>query len=333
METDILCGKSLILASKPFAREIRSKSWWHTLSTLTLLVSAFAGAALLPNFVLRLVSSVLAGLLMIRMFIIYHDYQHHTILRHSWIAEVIMVLYGLFILAPASIWKRSHDHHHAHNSKLFSASIGSFPIVTKSKFLNMSRAERRQYLFTRHPLTITFGYFFMFIIGMCISSFTSAPRKHADSLLALVLHVVGSGLLVYFFGWQTWMLLILIPFFVSLSIGSYLFYAQHNFPGVEFADNKSWTYHKAALDSSSYMKMHPIMEFFTGNIGYHHIHHLNAKIPFYRLPETMKAFKELQQCKTTSLHPKDIIACFRLKIWDSEQKRMIGLKELKQQVA
>ena len=84
-------------------------------------------------------------------------------------------------------------------------------------------------------------------------------------------------------------------------MGAYLFYAQHNFPGVTFSENNEWAYEKAALESSSYMEMNPVMAWLTGNIGYHHIHHLNSKIPFYRLPEVMTRFKELQHCKRTSL--------------------------------
>ena len=85
----------------------------------------------------------------------------------------------------------------------------------------------------------------------------------------------------------------------------------------------------AALESSSYMVMNPFMQFMTGNIGFHHIHHLNSRIPFYRLPEVYKDFPELQDARTTSLGLKDIIACFRLKVWDPETNKMIGFKELK----
>src|ERR1700761_4040340 len=100
----------------------------------------------MPYFILKLVFSVLAGLLMVRMFVIYHDFQHHAILHRSVLADVIMSLYGIYVLVPSSIWKRSHDYHHAHNSKLFSASIGSYPIATKKKFLSMSAGEKRLYL-------------------------------------------------------------------------------------------------------------------------------------------------------------------------------------------
>jgi omega-6 fatty acid desaturase (delta-12 desaturase) len=323
-------SKELILATKPYAQEIRSQSWFHTISTLTLLILALSGTLLLTPLWARIICSILGGLLLIRMFIIYHDHQHHSILTRSALANYIMTIFGIYMLSPTSIWKRSHDHHHSNNSKLFSASIGSYPIATKTKFLNMSKKERFSYLAIRHPLTILMGYFSMFIIGMCLSSFISNPKKHSDALIALIWHIIASACIIYFFGWLSYFLLFFIPFFVAFGMGAYLFYAQHNFPGVQFADNKDWTYEKAALQSSSYMKMNPVMQWFTGNIGYHHIHHLNAKIPFYRLPEVMAKFPELQQCKTTSLKFSDIRACLRLKIWDPEKGRMISVNECQQ---
>ncbi|MFT3827129.1 MAG: fatty acid desaturase [Chitinophagaceae bacterium] len=325
----MLCGKDLIIATKPFAKEIRSKSWFHLWITIALLGLSFAGIIFIPFAIIRIALSIVASLLMVRMFIIYHDHQHHSILQKSAVAEVVMTLFGLYILAPTSIWKRSHDHHHKHNSKLFSASIGSYPIATKSKFLKMSGLERFGYLAIRHPLTIGFGYFTMFITGMCISAFVSSPRKHADALLALVLHIAASVCIFIYTDWFTWFLLFFLPFLLAFALGAYLFYAQHNFPGVTFCSNEDWAYDKAALESSSYMTMNPVMAWFTGNIGYHHIHHLNARIPFYRLPEVMSHFPELQTAKTTSLSIKDICACFRLKIWDQETATMIGLRDIK----
>lgn len=324
----MLCGKELILATKPFAKENRSKSWWYTLSTLGLCALTLAGTVLLPWLGARIASSIVAGLSLVRMFVIYHDHQHHTILHKSAVGDAIMTVFGIYMLAPTSIWKRSHDHHHKHNSKLFSASIGSFPIATRQKYLSMSAGERIGYLAIRHPLTIGLGYFTMFLLGMCISSFLSSPRKHFDALIALILHIAAAVCIFIFLGWQAWLLMFFVPFLIAFALGSYLFYAQHNFPGVTFCSNQDWAYDKAALESSSYMLMNPVMNYFTANIGYHHIHHLNSKIPFYRLPEVMAHFPELQAAKTTSLNPKDIFACLRLKVWDQDKGQMISLKEL-----
>ncbi len=322
-------GKELILATKEFAHEIRWKSWWHTLSTAILLIASVTGTMWFDNIWARIACSIAAALLLSRFFIIFHDYQHHTILHRSKIANAIFTVFGIYMVTPPSIWKRSHDHHHQNNSKLFSASIGSYPIMTKSKYLEASRPERVQYLITRHPLTMVLSYFTMFLYGMCLQSFLASPRRHWDSLMTLLLHVGIAATLFVVYGWDTWFLTFFLPFFLSHMFGAYLFYAQHNFPGVTFRTNKEWNYAQAALESSSYMKMNPFWQWVTANIGFHHIHHLNARIPFYRLPEAMKAMPELQQATVTTLNPSDMIACLRLKAWDPVTNRMVTMKELK----
>ena len=319
-------GKELILATKAFAIEDRKRSWWHTLSTLFLLLALMTITVWAPWFPVKIAAGLLEGLVIVRMFVIYHDYQHHTILQKSKFAKWLMTAFGVYILAPQSIWKRSHDYHHGHNSKLFSASIGSYPIATRSKFESMTSGERREYLAIRHPLTILMGYFSMFMFGMCVSSLISSPRRHLDSLLALLLHTALITLSFIFLGHQSTIAAIFIPFFLSTAIGAYLFYAQHNFPGVIFKSNADWAYETAALKSSSYMVMNPFWRWVTANIGYHHIHHLNSRIPFYRLPEVMDHFPELQKATVTSLSFRDIRDCLRLKIWDPELGQMTGLK-------
>lgn len=323
----MLKGKALILATKPFAVENRPLSWFHAISTMVLLLAAIAGALYPWHLAVRIPCSLLTALLLLRLFTIYHDFLHHTILNGSPVARVLFTFFGMYMLNPPSIWKRSHDHHHKHNSKLYTSSIGSFPILTKEKFLSLPKIEQTKYLFVRHPLTIAFGYIFAFIYGMCLLSLRASPRKHWDSAVALLLHF-GIGITILLtLGWTAFLLGFLIPAFVSSAMGSYLFYAQHNFPTATFSNQMDWTYIGAALQSSSYMKMNPVMNWFTGNIGYHHVHHANARIPFYRLPETYLAFPEFQNAKTTSWMPKDVIKCLQMKVWDPESNRMLTLKE------
>jgi omega-6 fatty acid desaturase (delta-12 desaturase) len=239
-----------------------------------------------------------------------------------------MRLFGVWALTPSSIWRSSHDHHHAHNSRLRGSHIGSYPIMTREQFAKSSRSDRFKYLMMRHPLTILFGYLSVFMFGMVINPFLTAPRKHYDCLLALVAHIALGAAAVLYFGWLTLFLGVVIPRFIAAAMGSYLFYAQHNFPGVSFKAKDGWTHEKAALESSSFLNTNPIMHWFTGNIGYHHIHHLNHRIPFYRLRELQRDFPELQKAKTTSLHPMDIIRCLRLKVWCVETQRMVGVSGL-----
>ena len=328
VEADMRTGPELILATKPFAQDAAGRSWWHVLSSAFLLLAAIAGTLWNFHWIGRLVCSILAGLMILRCFVIYHDQQHHAILSKSRAAEWLMRAFGLYSLSASSIWRSSHNYHHHHNSKLRGSHIGSFPIMTKAQFLRSSRAKRFEYLFVRHPLTMVFGYVFMFIYGMCIHPVINHPKQHLDCLVALVIHIaIGVGL-TYFGGWQALIFAQTIPHLLAHSIGTYLFYAQHNFPGVSFSDKAGWTYEKAALESSSYMKTNRVMAWFTANIGYHHVHHLNARIPFYRLPEVVKAVPELQTPKVTSLKPADILSCLRLKVWDVQTQRMVGLREI-----
>jgi acyl-lipid omega-6 desaturase (Delta-12 desaturase) len=321
-------AQTLHARTKVYARDFSWKSWWYVLSTIFLLAAAIAGTFPLVPLPWRFVCSVLAGLLMVRLFVIYHDQQHHAILPKSRVASILMRVIGICLICPSAIWRSSHDYHHSHNCKLRSANIGSFPIMTREQYRQTPTRERVLYLFMRHPLTILFGYITVFFFGMVIVPFFKSPRKYIDSVPAFALHVGIAVWLTVHFGWLGLLLTLFLPFFIGSAIGSYLFYAQHNFPGVILKDNKGWTFEGAALESSSFLKTNPVMAWFTGNIGYHHIHHINHRVPFYRLPELYQAIPELRQATRTSLHPFDIIRCLRLKVWCVETQRMVGVRGL-----
>jgi omega-6 fatty acid desaturase (delta-12 desaturase) len=207
--------------------------------------------------------------------------------------------------------------------------IGSFPTITKEHYLTLSKSDRFIYLAMRHPLNILFGYFTIFMYSFCFRSFVHSAKKHWDCGLALLLHFGFATLLLLKGGWQATFLTLIIPHFIACALGSYLFYVQHNFPGVVFRLHHHWQYDFAALKSTSYLTMNPIMTWFSGSIGLHHVHHLNSRIPFYRLREAMQGMPELQNPPTTTLKIKDIKSCLRLKVWDSTQSCMIDERELK----
>jgi omega-6 fatty acid desaturase (delta-12 desaturase) len=320
-----LTGKELVRYSIKYAVEDRKKSWLYTFTTLLFLILALSGTFLNIHWAGRLFFSLLSGLLMVRFFVIYHDYQHKAILQKSNLAKFIMTIFGIFVLAPTNIWKRTHDHHHQHNSKLSNSGIGSYPLLSKEKFARLNAGQRFKYLASRHPLTILFGYITLFIFDFNVKSIVINPKTHWDSIVAIGLHIFF-GFMIYSFGGLTALLFsLIIPFALAHGFGAYLFYAQHNFPEATFEENKEWEYANAAVNSTSYLVMNPVLNWFTGNIGYHHVHHVNHRIPFYRLKETMMAMPELQSPKTTTLHIKDIIACLKLKVWDAEKRRMVGL--------
>jgi omega-6 fatty acid desaturase (delta-12 desaturase) len=322
-------GPELIRATKPFAQEDRRRSWWHFGSTLAASVGLLGATCLDLPWLLRLPFSVLAGLVLIRLFVLYHDYLHGAILRGSRLADVVFRTCGLLMLAPPSIWKQSHDHHHHHNAQIFAENMGAIWLMTTDEYAKANRWQRLGYAVVRNPLIILLGYFTIFLFSMCLQPLFTKPRRHLDAAAALLLQAgLIAGLAV--FAPVSLVFTFLIPVMLADALGSYLFYAQHNFPGARFPNRANWDYVAAALHSSSYLRMNPVMAWFTGNIGYHHVHHLNARIPLYRLPEAMAGIEELQSPGTTSLHPRDVYRCLQLKLWDPKKNSLVSFRECRE---
>lgn len=317
-------GNEIVAFTRPFAREDRWRSVFHVVSTFALLGAATALAALGPHWAWRLLGSVVEGLLIVRAFILAHDFQHGAILRKSFLGRVLFSIYGVLVLTPPRVWRATHNYHHAHTAKIVGAQIGSYPVMTVEMWRRASRGKRIAYAIARHPFNMLFGYLTIFLAGMCIGAFLRNPREHWDSAIAFVLHVVLFATITYFCGIQMTLFVLAGPLFIACALGSYLFYAQHNFPGAHMQPRQTWTFARAAVESSSFMRCGRLMSFFTGDIGYHHVHHLNSVIPFYRLREAMAAIPELQIEPQTSLSLRDVRACFALKLWDPQAGQMVG---------
>jgi omega-6 fatty acid desaturase (delta-12 desaturase) len=173
------------------------------------------------------------------------------------------------------------------------------------------------------------GYIPIFLVSFCLWPFFENPRRYWDCGIAALVHIALASALWMYGGWAAVVFCLLIPSLVTFSLGGYIFYAQHNFPDVVLTNNESWNYFDAALKSSSYIRMSRIMRWFTANIGYHHIHHVNPRIPFYKLPIAMHSIVEFQQPRRTSLHPTEIWKCLQLKLWDEDRGSMISMREFK----
>ncbi len=317
-------GRDLIEATKAFAPEDRLRSWWYVLSTTAAMIGCYAIAWQSFIWPVRLAFAVLAGLVTVREFILYHDYLHGALLRGSQLAKAILYPVGIFVMTPPRVWRETHNYHHAHTAQLVGSNIGSYATMTVAQWREATPAQRRHYKLVRHPLTVLFAYFTAFMLDMCLMSFLRSPRKRWDSLLALLVNWALTALILWKFGAAVFFFGFFLPLFVAMATGAYLFYAQHNFEGLEIQPREQWAYDRAALHSSSYMPTGQVLQWLTGNIGFHHVHHLNPTIPFYRLPEAMAAIPELQQASATRLTPKDIAANFRMKLWDPDQQRMVG---------
>jgi omega-6 fatty acid desaturase (delta-12 desaturase) len=319
-------SQRVALAARPFASEQRWRSWRNLWSTVALLGGLMVLLCREIPWLIRLPFSVMAGMTIVRFFVLYHDHQHGAILKGSKLADFVMLAFGLATLNPPSVWKRSHDHHHGDNCKSFGLNIGSYPLMTVEAYESASFWQRFRYAAARHPLTILLGYITIFFFGMCAAPLVANPKRHLDAALSIACH---GGLLLWLAtgSIENMWLAGIIPCAISSAVGAYLFFAQHNFPGARIRPGREWDYIFAALNSSSYIRMNRLMSWFTGNIGYHHVHHLNSKIPFYRLPEAMAAIKELQAPVTTSLHPRNIFACLRLKLWDPVAEQHVPWKQ------
>ncbi len=317
-------GRALVESTKVYTDEDVAQSWRH-LTVVILAIAAFTSvAALAPYWPVRLAAAVVDGLLIVRLFIVYHDFMHGAILRGSRAAKLILSVYGVLVMAPPRVWKETHNYHHAHTAQIVGSHIGSFPVVTVEMWKKMRGVDRLKYRIVRHPLTILFGYVPIFMIGMCVNSLRKSVVRYWDSAVALAVNWGMTAVLIWQFGLATAFFAYILPLMVATAAGGYLFYAQHNFPDMALQPRHEWTYAKAALESSSFMPMGPVMQWFTGNIGFHHVHHLNPQIPFYRLPETMASMKELQSPGQTSLKPWDVWKCLSLKLWDPTANKMVG---------
>jgi omega-6 fatty acid desaturase (delta-12 desaturase) len=320
-------GRDLVNATVPYAAENVARSWWHVGSTFILMIAALIGAGMLPWWPARLLLSVLGALLMVRAFITYHDYMHGAILRNSRVAWLLYRLYAAFALTPPRSWRGSHNYHHGHVGKICASSIGAFPVITTKMWREASLAERASYRFQRHPLVVLFGYITIFATTICVIPLLRDPVKYWDSALVLLAHGALISLLWVFGGFDAAFFAMLLPITIASALGSYLFFAQHSFKHMHIIPLDSWSYFQAALESSSYMRLNKLMQWFTGNIGFHHVHHLNVRIPFYRLPETMASLPELQSPVTIALTLRDIVDCFKAALWDEELQRMVSYRE------
>jgi acyl-lipid omega-6 desaturase (Delta-12 desaturase) len=320
--------RDLHAATRPFATDTSVRSWAYIGSTFGLLVIVLTAAAIAPWWPLRLTASLLGALLLVRTFILYHDFMHGAILPGSRLARALFYTYGAINLTPPRSWRDSHNFHHANVGKIIGSDVGSFPLMNVEMWRTASRMQRLTYRVTRHPLTILCAYFTIFLVSVCALPLLRRPTRYWDSALSLLSHTSVMTVLWVFAGFDGAFFALLLPMAIAGAMGGYLFYAQHAFPGMQILPEEEWTHYRAALTSSSYLRLGPVMRWFTGNIGFHHVHHLNSLIPFYRLPQAMATIPELQNPTVTTLGVHDVVACFRANIWDDNRQRTIRYRDV-----
>lgn len=270
---------------------------------------------------------MLGALLLVRTFILYHDFMHGAILPGSKAARAVFYAYAAVNLTPPRSWRDSHNYHHANVGRVAASNVGAFPLMTAEMWRTASRTDRITYRVIRHPITILFAYLTIFFFSVTLLPLLRRPSRYWDSGVALLAHGAAIAGLWLLGGFDVVFLALLLPMAMAAALGGYLFYAQHSFPGMRILPDAEWTAYRASLVSSSYLKLGSVLRWFTGNIGFHHVHHLNSLIPFYRLPDAMAAIPELQHPSVTTLRPRAIAACFRANLWDEARGRMIDYRE------
>ncbi len=320
-------GRKLVEATRPYASESVPRSWWYVLSTFSLLILDLSLAGWLQWWPLRTALSLLGALLTVRAFILFHDFAHGAILRGSRAAAALFHVYGAFALAPVRIWRDTHNAHHGSVGEISAHGVGAFPLLTTQMWRQASQAARASYRVHRHPLIVLGGYLTVFAFSLCLLPMFLDPRRYWDSALSLLGHAALIAVLWVYAGFWTAFFVVLLPMAGAAALGTYVFYAQHSFKRMQVLSPESWSFYRAALVSSSYMKLNRLLQWFTGNIGYHHVHHLNVRIPFYRLPEAMAAIPELQCPVATDLSCLEILRCFRANLWDEGRQRMVSYRE------
>ena len=319
--------RDLHAATRPFVRQSAARSWWYVGSTFVPLIGALASAVIVPWWPLRLALSMLGALLLVRAFILYHDFMHGAILPGSRAARALFYAYAALNLTPPRSWRDSHNFHHANVGRIPGSDVGAFPLMSTEMWRASSRLRRLRYRVVRHPVTILSAYLTIFFFSVTLLTLVRRPSRYWDSAVALAAHgTLVAGLWVLA-GWDGAFFGLLLPMAIAAAMGGYLFYAQHSFPGMRILPDAEWSVYSAALVSSSYLSLGPVLRWFTGNIGFHHVHHLNSLIPFFELPRAMAAIPELQHPAGTSLRPRDIAACFGANLWDEASGRMVRYRD------
>jgi omega-6 fatty acid desaturase (delta-12 desaturase) len=275
---------------------------------------------------LTLPLALLAAGFVIRTFIIFHDCGHGSFFRARWANEVVGFVTGVLTLTPSHDWWRRHAKHHATSGNLDRRGDGDVWTLTVEEYRRASLWKRMTYWFVRQPLfMLTVGPIIMFVILNRFPSRTARRREKLSVLWTNLTLAALVGGLIWLIGWRAYLAIHLPITVFSGAIGIWLFYVQHQFDGVYWQRQTDWDPVNAALHGSSYFRLPRVLQWFSGNIGFHHVHHLSARIPNYALEQCHRAFPSLQSVPTLGLA--ESVRCFRYRLWDEEQQRLVTFAE------
>ncbi len=272
--------------------------------------------------VLTIALAIPAAGFLVRVFAVFHDCAHGSLLPSRRANNLLGAALGLLVLSPFVRWRHDHAVHHATSGDLDRRGVGDVMTLTVSEYRARSPRGRLAYRLIRNPLVMLgLGPVFAMIVGPRIVARGARPRMRnsvlaTDAALAVLLAAV-----CWLIGWRDFHIVWAPAAMLAGSVGIWLFYVQHQFEDAYWQSGDEWSYADAALRGSSHLKLPAVLRFFTGNIGLHHVHHLNARIPNYNLHRAHNASPMFAAVPTLSLA--DGLRAVRLKLWDERSGRLV----------
>ncbi len=280
---------------------------------------------------LSLAIAVLNGGFLVRIFIIQHDCGHASYLHNrtaqDWLGRVL----GVLTLTPYDVWKRTHAIHHQHHGNLDHRGIGDVMTLTVEEYRARSVWGRMTYRLYRHPVVLfVLGPSYLFILQnrLPFGLMRSGWRYWISAMGTNAFIAIVVGLILWLGGLMPLLLIYIPTSVIGATIGVWLFYVQHQFEETHWEKSKDWQVHDAALEGSSHYQLPAPLQWITGNIGVHHVHHLYSRIPFYRLTEVLRDHRALAEAQKLSI--RESLVCVKLNLWDEKTRKLVSFREARQ---
>jgi omega-6 fatty acid desaturase (delta-12 desaturase) len=322
-------GNEWIEIIKRYNKPDKIKSWWQIINSLGPYI--FLWVVMIKtieiSYWLTLILSVIAAGFMIRIFIIFHDCGHGSFFKSKRLNTIIGIITGLIVFTPYHKWHYEHHIHHQTVGNLDKRGTGDVKTLTVEEYSKLTGWQKFSYRFYRNPIFL-FGIAPILLFTI-VQRFTKKNMPVRDKIRVHLSNLALIGVIVlmmFFIGWKTFLMIQLPVLYIATVHGVWLFYVQHQFRNVLWTKSETWDYKNTALKGSSMFKLPPILNWFTGNIGYHHIHHLSPGIPNYNLK---KCHNENQLFK--EIKPITFFSAFEsllLRLYDEKRKMMVSFREI-----
>ncbi|MGP1906739.1 fatty acid desaturase [Metabacillus sp. JX24] len=280
------------------------------------------------SYVLTLAFTTAAAFFLTRIFIIFHDCCHHSFFKSRKANKFVGTITGVLTLFPYSQWQHDHSIHHGTSGNLDKRGTGDIWVLTVDEYLAEPVWRRIAYRLYRNPLVMFgLGPTYVFLLKNRFNKKGARRSERLNTYLTNVLIAAAVAVLCLTIGWEAFLLVQAPLFLISGSLGVWLFYVQHTFEDSYFEEDENWDYVKAAVEGSSFYKLPKPLQWLTGNIGYHHVHHLSPRVPNYNLEKAHVNTEPLQNIPTITL--KTSLQSLKFRLWDEQGKKFVGYKEIR----